>query len=247
MLGMRTRLEQRLFDSTLVAWLLVAWSAAGGPRGESAGGGHRVVPADDCRACHVAYGDAGAGHPIGVRVDRPVGLPLGPGDTVECATCHAVAAGHQGATGGDHLRKPAARLCAVCHGRAADERSALFHAMAMGRAHTESPRPLGNAAVDGQTRQCLSCHDGSAARSAIGDETGAAVGHQVGHIAGASYREAQRRPSLQLRSELAIPAPVRLIDGKVGCGSCHSAYSHRARMLHLPLQGGALCKACHDL
>ncbi|MBI5852261.1 MAG: hypothetical protein HZB39_14700 [Planctomycetes bacterium] len=119
----------------------------------------------------------------------------------------------------------------------------------MKRAHgSTNSRPSDGAAdLDHVSRHCLTCHDGSAARSVISDSTWAATGHQEGHAVGTSYRAMQRRVGLQLRPESEIPAEIRLPDGRIGCGTCHSPYSRLPKLLQLPLSSSALCRACHDL
>lgn len=233
----------------------VRGSAAGfAPRHPAAGGPR------DCAQCHAAV--AQSGHPTGVRVTRIVDLPLGPGGTVVCTTCH-VETDHADGDGGERsttavrttLRRKPRELCATCHRASANEKSGLFHALASGRAHatasggTIDGRNGGflGSEIDEQSRQCLSCHDGSAARPASGVADNSTVGHQFGHVSAETYREAQRRPGRQLRPEGTLPPQVLLVDGRVGCSSCHSPWSRRPQMLNLPMQGSLLCRACHDM
>lgn len=201
----------------------------------------------ECLGCHTDKKHGG--HPIGTTVPAPVSLPLGARRTVECTSCHDTGIDHHSRARPVRLRMTVPGLCAECHGTPAPEGSARFHAVAMKRAHgSTNSRPPGTATdLDDASRHCLTCHDGSAARSVISDSTWAATGHQDGHASGTSYRAMQKRVGLQLRPESAIPGPIRLLDGRIGCGTCHSAYSRLPKLLQLPLAGSALCKACHDL
>ncbi|MGE3171066.1 MAG: cytochrome c3 family protein [Planctomycetota bacterium] len=182
---------------------------------------------------------------------RPVDLPLGPAATVECWTCHEVDAGHEASGDGARLRRTAAALCTTCHTEPLDEASPRFHAVTLGMAHAPSKgdaaRPTSPEPLDHQSRQCLTCHDGAAARATSSADRRAILGHQGSHAAGARYRDARRRPGRQLRPEEQLPAVVQLVDGRVGCASCHSVWSRQPRMLSLPMHGSRLCRACHDV
>lgn len=200
----------------------------------------------DCTTCHALQ--VVDGHPIGVTA-APGALPLGPGGAIECQTCHDVDADHAAPPYDLDLRLPAARLCAACHARPARESSALFHALAIGRAHNGAEHGPQHArtSIDEDTRRCLTCHDGVTANAAMDADRAASFVHGPRHGSGRSYSQARQRSGLQLRPAHAILPPVRLADGRIGCGSCHSVYSPQPRLLHLPLAGGQLCLACHAM
>jgi predicted CXXCH cytochrome family protein len=39
---------------------------------------------------------------------------------------------------------------------------------------------------------------------------------------------------------------IRLFDGRLGCGSCHSLYSQQQKKLVMSNQNGKLCIKCHN-
>ncbi len=242
----RTSLRRRPGRASIALALVLASAMLSDPPSNAAIE-PRAVPSASCLVCHMDQKHDG--HPIGATVPAPVSLPLGARRTVECTSCHDTGVDHRARGRPVRLRMTVSGLCAECHVTPALEGSARFHAIAMKRAHgpTHSRPPGPTTDLDETSRRCLTCHDGSAARSVISDSTWAATGHQDGHASGTSYRAMQKRFGLQLRPESAIPGPIRLADGRIGCGTCHSPYSNLPKLLQLPLAGSALCKACHDL
>jgi len=111
--------------------------------------------------------------------------------------------------------------------------------MALARAHLEvAPASGRSGGLDAETRQCVGCHDGTVAGEArIRSRAGTwAEPHPVGIAYG---RGADLRPASML------PAAIRLADGHVGCGSCHSPYSGAEAMLSVDPRHGELCLSCH--
>jgi predicted CXXCH cytochrome family protein len=216
-----------------------------------------------CGGCHVP--EPGFTHPVGFvpGMTVPDALPLDRGRVV-CTTCHlnGLAADHARARG-DHsslLRVPAGALCTACHdlnrGRRAD-----LHPFALGRAHLlwassggrTIPREASGsvAAMDTETRRCLTCHDGSVARGIGGSEDGdSPSAHGVGrsHPVDVPYPTGGRRgPDAGLRPAASLDERIRLFDERVGCGSCHSLFSREEALLVMPNRLSALCLSCHDV
>jgi predicted CXXCH cytochrome family protein len=50
-----------------------------------------------------------------------------------------------------------------------------------------------------------------------------------------------------LRPADAVRSDIRLYAGRVGCGSCHSVFARRDRLLVLDNHGSTLCLGCHDM
>jgi predicted CXXCH cytochrome family protein len=217
---------------------LVAAAALTVAAAVTAGGGpppaHAAAPSGDgCTACHAA--EPGLGHPVNVAPSMvvPAGLPLATG-RVTCLTCHDPAALDRG---GAALRSPpaAAGLCAACHDPLGTGRDQM-HATS-GRAHDGS-----------DSAACLACHDGSVA---------ADVGYRLGPPAGPpswdrlatrhpiGVPQRPRYPGDTLRSPASLDRRIRLFDGKVECGSCHSVYAGTPGLLVMPNDGSRLCLACH--
>ena len=95
-----------------------------------------------------------------------------------------------------------------------------------------------------ESTACLSCHDGSLASGVIhGARQGLPLDLRAGHPVGLAYRVGRGG---SLRPPASVDHRIRLPDGRVGCGSCHSPYSGERFMLVVPNDGSRLCLACHD-
>lgn len=198
------------------------------------------------------------------------GLPLEGGASVGCATCHderTLSPDHGSLAGDDGLlRLSARRLCVTCHGGGEPSGSALAHGLVAGRAHygrfggLAGRQAVGwdiglDTGLDAETRSCLGCHDGSAAgvASVAADSVVQPVGarrssveaeHPIGvRYDGLGVRSPRARSSL--RSAASLPAEFRLVEGRLGCGSCHSVYSGSPGMLVRSTRHGGLCLGCH--
>ncbi|MFO1078075.1 MAG: cytochrome c3 family protein [Planctomycetota bacterium] len=184
-------------------------------------------------------------HPIGVRVERAGELPLGPGGTVECATCHDPGKHESGGVRGAALRLPGPDLCRECH-REGEQKSRVEHGIAVGRAHfTSSGVRLTSYGIDAMTRECMGCHDGSVA--AERSET-PVIGQKGSHPIGRVYDEgsrAGRKGHLRPRQEL--PGEVQLVGDSIGCQTCHSPYSRLPDMVTAPMKDSRLCTSCHAM
>lgn len=209
----------------------------------------RPWPSSACASCHKV--DPAFSHPTGVapRQPTPAHPPLENG-RVECTTCHLADQESHALAKRTHdgmLREPVdpAGLCAECHGAASRDRTTM-HAL-MGQAHLRWPGikqtspsvPTGS--LDLQSRSCLGCHDGTVATS-VGAEVADPSGrHSKGHPVGVRYGRAGRG----LAPASMLDARIRLFDGNVGCGSCHSPYSREPSLLVMSNDRSAMCLSCH--
>ena len=71
-------------------------------------------------------------------------------------------------------------------------------------------------------------------------------GRDFGHPVGVDYAYAQTT-SETLKPALLLDAALRLENGKVGCVSCHDAFSRLAGQLVVDNRGSALCLSCHRM
>lgn len=191
-----------------------------------------------CAACH---GQPDGGHPLGVVTQSS--LPLLDGGRIGCVTCHDVKAGSQQ----NALRLPAAELCASCHGSADPS-----HAQLVGLAHGKREEARDRGQIDRFSQKCMSCHDGAQAPEAPvslhGDPTymlnyvGASIrgNHKIAGV----YEEIAAGDR-EMASTHSLPASISLVEGKVGCLSCHDPYQSREKMLAVEIKGSRLCLTCH--
>lgn len=211
-----------------------------------------------CTSCHQPAADFS--HPTGVVPAMPVptDMPLVRG-RVGCVTCHAIgnrsgAQSHGGLRGGI----TGSAFCAQCHDPVSGRRVDL-HAMMLGQAHLEwrngpvsASRPA-RPGIESDSAKCLVCHDGSVARD-IGHEdpvgligTAGSLGVSASHPVDVAYRVSNpAHADGPLVSIAALDDRVRLFDGRVTCGSCHSPYSPERNHIVMSNLGSRLCLSCHE-
>ena len=211
----------------------------------------------NCAQCHVMK--RGLSHPVDLAptMSIPAYLPLQSGK-ITCITCHADSTAEPHATQ-EHdpmLRIDASRLCGQCHTDTTRSAKAM-HALSFTRAHfSSSPRTTLSVArtLDDESRNCVGCHDGTlaaavAVHATAGLDSAAALGD---HPVGLAYPD---DPTISSRSSGTssfvsanrLDPRIRLFDGRVGCGSCHSPYSAEPKQLVISNSGSKLCLSCHVL
>ena len=216
-----------------------------------------------CNGCHRV--DPVFSHPIDVSPGSgtPESLPLRHG-RMTCLTCHdGDSAQAHAAARTDHtslLRQgfSASVLCAQCH-RDSSISAKAQHTGSVRKAHLAWPdahadrRALDHEnGLDRESESCLECHDGMIA-SSIGshrDGMGFASDEPREHPIGVPYRAglgAEYRDGMaRMVHPDTLDERIRLFDGNVGCGSCHSVYSRQPAMLVMSNKGSRLCLSCHD-
>ncbi len=200
-----------------------------------------------CQSCHVF--EAGQSHPVDVRPSMPVptDMPLLDG-RLSCVTCHrADQVDHLGRKANDMMLRASAErgnFCNRCHRNGAYG-SVAMHGVMVGRAHlqggTDAAAFAGNRSftLDRESQLCLSCHDGSAAVD---------IGHS--HPVGVRYDDSPPSPRsgrMGYVSRERLDTRIRLFEGRVGCGSCHTPYADSEPMLAIPYdRHSTLCLSCHQ-
>lgn len=218
--------------------------------------GSLAQTASSCGDCHAM--DPIFSHPIDIHVSSLVSdhLVLDQG-LMTCTTCHTDAdyERHDRAiqAGDPMLRLPADQLCITCHvNEAATRRSA--HASMQRQAHSQTPKArddrqavsLANG-LDTASRQCLACHDGMIAADAGAGLRLSSTMFSTNHPVGMEYPSDLAAGRLSLHTRDTRDARIRLVDGVVGCSSCHSLYSDHRRLLVIDNDESQLCMACHNL
>ena len=205
----------------------------------------------DCQICH-QIDEKSLSHPVDVfpSIEVPSHLPLENG-RITCTTCHddemnahGAARAEPGESGLLRGGLPGTAFCANCHQPSDGESGALMHASFLSKAHLQwesedvgfSSRSGFNPMLDGESQDCMSCHDGASAKS-IGPS----------HPVGVSYESSMKRQTRhRLVPAVKLDSRIRLFDGKLGCGSCHSQYSGNEKFLAVTNTNDRLCVTCHQ-
>lgn len=204
-----------------------------------------------CRECHEV--STKNSHPTQVfpSMSVPDAFSLNWQGMMSCATCHDP---HLEQVGGNEylLRSEArgAEFCRLCH----SEFSAPYaeHKSLAAMVHHKSWTPPDpstlNENLDKVSLECLSCHDGTVQESVNYRTAGSnALTYQdryFTHPIGVDYAEAARE-NMELRSLDDLSPYISLIEGRVGCASCHSIFSEESTLLVFDNRGSALCLECH--
>lgn len=216
-----------------------------------------------CTSCHSV--ESAFSHPVGFAPSRslPDLFPLENGH-MTCATCHDTSDAQRHRSAGSHadplLRSglDGAAFCTQCHASSLGDVSDA-HAQAVSRAHliwpdthrSHAARPAGRAdagALDTESAACMECHDGSLASDAGSAKRGPMLANMAqDHPIGIPYAPDPMHASGSgtLIPFNALDHRVRLFDGSVGCGSCHSVYSPHDHFLVMANDASGLCLSCH--
>lgn len=204
-----------------------------------------------CNYCHEIPGTNSHPSQIFPSMAMPKGFPLDWQGRMTCATCHDP---HLEAWGiNPHLLRGGVtgrQFCALCHSNLEEPGSEhhiaeIVHAQ---NALTPTQEEI-NGYLDRISIECVSCHDGNVGKvinfQVAGGETLTYEGSSLSHPIGMNYQEAQQQTK-NLHPVESLSPLITLIDGKVGCSSCHNQYSTEPDFLTMSNRGSALCLECHD-
>lgn len=200
-----------------------------------------------CKECHPQR-DKEFSHPSGVKPSftLPQDMQLDWAGKMTCATCH-----HIHGTGKYLLAsaKTGKAFCVYCHKETLLAKGKYGHEAVSSQLHqpryetSDLNRPL-----DAESQECLGCHDyGQVARKS--GNIGAGVwnhGDAAGfsHPVGVDYQASAKKREYKVIN--ALNKRIRLFNGRLGCGSCHSLYSKLPKNLVVSNKNSALCLECHD-
>ncbi len=199
-----------------------------------------------CVACHSF--ERTLTHPIQVSpvLATPASLPLVDGQ-VACVTCHDASPEHR--SGAVHVgqRIDGGALCLSCH-QGTPATSQGMHALATKKAHLRADSRTsiahGTGDIDKESKSCMECHDGTLSSDAGAHSSGLSDDNSE-HPIGVAMRGGGRTRGGDFKLARRVDERIRLFEGMVGCGSCHSPYSRETSQLVINNRGSALCMNCH--
>ncbi|MHC4213545.1 MAG: cytochrome c3 family protein [Planctomycetota bacterium] len=206
--------------------------------------------------------DAMLSHPVGITVNNSeaIDLPLDSFSRVTCISCHSDPKSKQSSDDQErmlHVRN-GDELCSSCHVQMQGMEKNQSHWQFSNRAHlgqikagekqdTSPAVPFGS--LDPESVRCLGCHEEVTATVPGLNETKsqkiARRSHMTDHPIGMEYSRVQSQSKRRFRSSHSKNERIRLFDGKVGCGSCHSLYSDYNNNLVDKDAQKSLCFQCH--
>lgn len=205
-------------------------------------------------------------HPVGIKPNGTVPryMPLDDHSRITCLTCHNESkfsgiSNYLNDGRERFLHRPEGiQFCGSCHMEMDGTLQEQSHWQFSTRAHLglinsrSSISESYNQTISGldiESRTCLSCHDEVSVMIPADGETPQQRElrwrSMSDHPIGISYDNvALRRPG-HYRYPL-LDRQIRLSNGRVGCGSCHSLYSQMRKNLVIRNQRSALCLKCHN-
>jgi hypothetical protein len=211
--------------------------------------------------------DSSMNHPVGIRPSGPVpaGVVLDAASKITCLSCHVMPAKPSDSAGSGTTRRQlytpeGLSSCGVCHEKMPGSKGNGSHWRFSARAHLGSRIAAGKSkfespvqrfsSVDEESRSCLNCHETITAVVPPEGETRQQklirFQRMSDHPIGMNYRQKAGEDIRNFKIPIANPDRVRLFEGRVGCGSCHSLYSERPSHLVAEYRNGILCRNCHD-
>ena len=200
-----------------------------------------------CVGCHADL-QGSQPHPVDIASNSllPVDLPLVNG-RLGCITCHFAHpfSDRYKNRSGNLLRRPdrGAFFCAACHNGIDRKGHVVYENI-----HRDSYRLSAiDRTLDRYTLQCAECHDRYLDRSsgfgAAGK--GGSFSRRSNHPVGVSLAQIAANNPRKFNHPDALPQNIRLFNGKIGCGTCHNAFSREKFMLVMNNWRSRLCLKCH--
>ncbi|MFC1880294.1 cytochrome c3 family protein [Thermodesulfobacteriota bacterium] len=199
-----------------------------------------------CVSCHAELKESNS-HPVDIspNISIPGDMPLANGK-LGCITCHYFHpfSDQYKNRSGNLLRRPGrgALFCASCHQFNRKEHIVFENI------HRDSYRlSARNSRIDNYTLQCVECHDRYLDRSfgSVTEGRRSRFNALSNHPVGVSLNRVAVKKPREFNPPHALPKEIRLFNGKIGCGTCHNAFSNEKSMLVMNNWRSRLCMECH--
>lgn len=212
-----------------------------------------------CRqaGCHI--GEESLNHPVGVNVplDLPESMPLESGD-LTCLTCHSGSAGkkNKNTFTERYVTVPnGIQFCGSCHEQLPGFGTGSYHWQSMPYAHLDWRAQSGagskiTGGLDEETWGCISCHDDVTVTTPNMYENHKnrrdRWRNMPDHPIGMDLQRVMARNPGDYRMSVLNHNKIRLFDGAMGCGSCHSIYSQEPNIFVMDNYKSRICQECHN-
>lgn len=142
-------------------------------------------------------------------------------------------------------------FCFSCHKGGFSSDSIDSHALAVKKAHTGSLDFEQKGVIDDNSRECLSCHDGTLSKATHTQIAGLSFQHGksigVSHPIGVDYEEVYLLKPGKYHPVQSLDPVIVLVNGKIACKTCHDHYSRHKKHLVMDNFKSRLCLSCHNL
>jgi predicted CXXCH cytochrome family protein len=212
--------------------------------------GHKVDINTSCSlsGCH-PY-EPVLNHPIDIRPTDyiPEEYRLGEHNLITCLTCHDQPLSTHADPSRTLTIPDSMDFCSSCHLQMSGTQKETAHWQFSTKAHlgpilvrkSSQLTAHSSALFDAESTACLSCHEdvtpGNTENKSMSN-----------HPIGMDYSAAASMDVLRYNRLSQNDRHIRLFDGKVGCGSCHSLYSSVEKNLVQDNTGSRLCFECHNM
>ena len=210
-------------------------------------GNLKLISNSRCVGCHADL-QWSQPHPVDIspNILLPDDMPLVNG-RLGCITCHFFHpfSDKYKNRSGNLLRRPGRGtfFCAACHHGINVKEHVVYENI-----HRDSYRLSAiNSSLDTYTLQCVECHDDYLDRPFGSGAAGKrrSFNRRSNHPVGVSLAQSSAKNPLKLNPPAALPQNIRLFNGKIGCGTCHNAFSKEKFMLVMNNWRSRLCLQCH--
>jgi len=144
-------------------------------------------------------------------------------------------------------------FCFSCHKGGFSNTATDSHAITVPQAHTPGTTLSfqQKQMVDDHSRECLSCHDGTISNTAHTQIRSLDWKHNknigMSHPISVDYQQVYMEKPREYKPPESLDSRIVLINGKIGCETCHNHYSKHKKHLVMDNFRSRLCLSCHDL
>ena len=142
-------------------------------------------------------------------------------------------------------------FCFSCHQGSFVSEEIDSHAVSYKKAHTRSIDYDKKELIDDNSRECLSCHDGTLSTEAGAQVRGLSWEHNknigLSHPIGVDYESVYMSKPREYHPPERLDNRIVLVNGKIACETCHNHYSRFKKHLVMENIKSRLCLSCHNL